>query len=124
MPYVSGVMTCRSTVNGVSLGEKLSKLTVKDLELVQHNNTDNLHGNTKGFLKAISTSCKAIGHTDKVAKYAQHCCFAMLDYYRLNSLFLTTTPDDECSFRVRLYAKPRDWVSALFTIYSVSELFV
>jgi hypothetical protein len=65
MSYVSGVMTCRSTVNGVSLGEKLSKLTVKDLELVQKNNTDNLHENKKGLLKANSTSCKAMGHTDK-----------------------------------------------------------
>jgi hypothetical protein len=101
-------MTCRSTVNGVSLGGKLSKLTVQDLEKVQENNTDNLLENTKGLLKAISTSCKAMGHTDKAAKYIQHCCFAMLDYYRLNSLFLTTTPDDECSFRVRLYARPRD----------------
>jgi hypothetical protein len=116
MSYVSGVMTCSSTVNGVSLGEKLSKLTVEDLELVKQNNTDYLHENTKGLLKAISTSCKAMGHTDKAAKYAQHCCFAMLDFYGLNSLFFNTTPDDECSFRVRLYAKLRDWVSALFTI--------
>jgi hypothetical protein len=69
-------------------------------------------------------SCKAMGHTDEAAKYAQHCCFAMMDYYGLNSLFLTTTPDDECSFRVRLYAKPCDWVSALFTFYSISEIFV
>ncbi len=59
--YVSGVMTCRSTVNGIPLGEKLSKLKVEDLELVQENNTDNLHKNTKGLLKAIiSTSCKAM----------------------------------------------------------------
>jgi hypothetical protein len=106
MPYVSGVMTCRSTVNGVSLGEKLSKLTVEDLELVQNENTENLHENTKGLLKAIFTSCQAMGHTDKAAKYARRCCFAMLNYYGLNSLFLTTTPDDECSFRVRLYEKP------------------
>jgi hypothetical protein len=124
MSYVSGVMTCRSTVNGDSLGEKLSQLPVEDLELVQENNTDNLHENMKGLLKAISTSCKAMGHTDEAAKYAQHCCFVMLDYYGLNSLFLTTTPNGECSFRVRLYAKPHDWVSALFTNYSISELFV
>jgi hypothetical protein len=91
---------------------------------VQENYTDNLHENTKGLLKAISTSCKTMGHTDKAEKYAQHCCFAMLDYYGLNSLFLTTTPDDEYSFRVRLYAKPHNWVSALFTINSISELFV
>jgi hypothetical protein len=53
LSYISGVMTCRSTVNGVSLVEKLSKLTVQDLEKVQENNTDNLHDNTKGLLKAI-----------------------------------------------------------------------
>jgi hypothetical protein len=68
--YVSGVMTCRSTVNIASLDEKLSKLTVEDLELVQENNTDNLHEKTKGLLKGISTSCKAMGHTDEAAKYA------------------------------------------------------
>jgi hypothetical protein len=124
MSYVSGVMACRSTVNGVSLGEELSKLIVEDLELVQQNNTDNLHENTKGLLIVISTSCNAMGHTDKAAKYAQCCCFVMLEYYGLNSLFLITTPDDECSFRVRLYAKPRDWASTMFTIYSVSKLFV
>ena len=121
LSYISGVMTCRSTVNGISLGEKLSKLTVQDLENIQENNTDNLHDNTKGLLRAISTSCKAMGHTDEAAKYARRCCFAMLDYYGLNSLFLTTTPDDECSFRVRLYAKPYDWVSEFTTIYSIPE---
>jgi hypothetical protein len=57
-------------VNGVSLDEKLSKLTVQDLEKVQKNNTDNLHDNTKGLLKAISMSCKAMGCTDEAAKYA------------------------------------------------------
>jgi hypothetical protein len=124
LSYISGVMTCRSTVNGVSLGEKLSKLTFQYLEKVQANNTDNLHENTKRLFKAISTSCKAMGHTAEVAKYARCCCFAMLEYYSLNSLLLTATPNDECSFGVRLYAKPRDWVSALFTIYSISELFV
>jgi hypothetical protein len=114
MSYMSGMMTCRSTVNGVSLGDRLSRLTIEDLQLVTNENTDSLHENTKGLFKAISTSCKAMGHTDKAAKYARHSCFAMLDHYGLNSLFLTTTPDNECSFRVRLYAKPGDWVSTIF----------
>jgi hypothetical protein len=34
MSYMSGVMTCRSTVNGVSLGDRLSRLTIEDLQLV------------------------------------------------------------------------------------------
>jgi hypothetical protein len=87
MSYMSGVMTCRSTVNGVSLGNRLSRLTIEDLQLVTNKNTDHLNKNTKGLLKAISTSCKAMGHTDKTAKYARHCCFAMLNHYGLNSLF-------------------------------------
>jgi hypothetical protein len=41
----------------------------------------------------------------------------MLDHYGLNSLFLTTTPDDDCSFRVRLYAKPEDWVSTILFFF-------
>ena len=113
MSYVSGVMTCRSIVNGVSLGDRLSRLTTEDLQMVTNKNTEHLNENTKGLLKAICTSCKAMGHTDEAAKYARRCCFAMLDHYGLNSLFLTTTPDDECSFRVRLYAKPEEWVSTV-----------
>jgi hypothetical protein len=34
MSYISGVITCSSTVTGVSLGKKLSTLTVEDLELM------------------------------------------------------------------------------------------
>jgi len=36
----------------------------------------------------------------------------MLDFFGLNSLFMSTTPDDECSFRVRVYCKPHSWVSS------------
>jgi hypothetical protein len=86
---------------------------------VELSNTDYLNKNTQDLLKAIKTSCKAIGHTDEAVKYAIQCCFAMLGYYRLNSLFSTTTHDDECSFRVRLCAKLCDWVSAFGANYSI-----
>jgi hypothetical protein len=68
MSYMSGVMTCRSTINGVSLGDRLSRLTIEDLQLVTNKNTDNLNKNTKGLLKAISSSCNAMRHTDEAAK--------------------------------------------------------
>jgi hypothetical protein len=45
MSYISSVMTCRSTVNGFSLGEKLSKLIVQDLEEVDGANKDHLNTN-------------------------------------------------------------------------------
>ena len=103
MSYKSGVMICRSTVDGMPLGEKLSTLSMNDLEQINDNIPDHLNKNRKGLLKAISTSCRAMGHTNEAAKYARQNCFAMLDHHGLNSLFLSTTPDDECSFRVRLY---------------------
>jgi hypothetical protein len=115
MSYKTGVMTCRSSIDGIPLGEKLPKLSTEDFEQIKDNNTDNLDATTKCFLKAISTSCKAMGHTEQAAKDARWRCFAMLDYFGLNSLFLNTTPDDECSFRVRLYCKPQYWVRSIYS---------
>jgi hypothetical protein len=111
MLYKSGVMICRSSVDGVPLGEKLSTLSIENLEKLDDNNADRLDATTKGLLKAMSMLCKGIGHTKEAAKYAIQCCFAMLDYYGLNSLFLSTAPDHECSFQVGLYSKPQNWTN-------------
>jgi hypothetical protein len=108
MSYKSGVMICRSTVDGTPLGEKLSTLSMTELEKINNNKTDHLNSNTRGLLKAISTSCRAMGHTEEAAKYTRWCYFAMLDHYRLNSLFLSTTPDVEFSFKVMLYCKTQN----------------
>jgi hypothetical protein len=89
----------------------LSTLSTEDFEQINDNNNDNLNATTKIFLRAISTTCKAMGHTEQAAKDARRRCFAMLDFFGVNSLFISTTPDDECSFRVRLYCKPHYWVS-------------
>jgi hypothetical protein len=98
MLYKSAVLICRSSVDGVPLGEKMSTLSMEILEKLDDNNADRLNAATNGLLKAILTSCRAMGHTKEAAKYARQFCFAMSDYYELNSLFLSTTPDDECSF--------------------------
>jgi hypothetical protein len=104
MSYKNGVITCRSNVEGVTLGEKLSMLSTESFEKIdEENNTNNLDETNKGFLKGLETTCRSMGHIVE---------FAMLDYFGLNSLFLSTTPDDECSFRVRLYSKPQNWVSS------------
>ncbi len=52
-----------------------------------------------------------MGHLEEAAQDATQRMFAMLDYHGLNNLFLSTTPDNECSFKVRLYCKPQVWVS-------------
>ncbi len=115
--YKSGVMICRSNVDGTPLGENCPLCQWLSLKKINDNKTDHLNSNTRGLLKAISTSCRAMGHTEEAAKYARQCCFTMLDHYVLNSLFLSTTPDDECCFRVRLYCKPQNWVSSLIFLH-------
>ena len=98
LSFRSGVMVCRSQVNGVSLGETLSKFTTDDIPKDGSTNTA-----TDAFLKAINTSCKALGHTTEAAKAARKGYFSYMDHFGLNSLFLTVTPDDQRNFRIRLY---------------------
>ena len=71
MSYKTGVMTCRSTVDGVPLGEKMSTLSTEDFEQMNNNNNNVLNSTTKSFLGAISTTCKAMGHTEQAAKDAR-----------------------------------------------------
>jgi hypothetical protein len=47
MSYMSGVMTCRSNVDGVPLGERLSTLSTEDLEKVDTHNFDTLDLNSR-----------------------------------------------------------------------------
>ncbi len=63
-------------------------ISTEDLEKVDEHNFDTLDSDTKGLLKAITTSCRAMGRTEEAAKYARQKHFAMLDYFELNSLFL------------------------------------
>ncbi len=107
MSYKTGVMLCRSTVDGTPLGEKLSTVSMSELKKINDDKTDHLNANTKSLIKAISTSCRAMGHTEEAAKYARRCCFAMMDHYGLNSLFLSTTPDDECSLELDSTLNPK-----------------
>ncbi len=81
MAYMSRVMTCRLSVNGIPLGERLSTLSTETLEKINKHNFDTLDLNTKDFLKAIKTSCKSVGHSEEAAKYARRKCFSMLDFF-------------------------------------------
>jgi hypothetical protein len=99
-------MTSRGDkVNGVPLTERLATMTVDDFK------ANAPSAKFDELMKGVSTSCKALGHSPEAAKFARRCCFALVDYFGLNSLFLTITPCDECSFRVRLYAYSNQWVS-------------
>ncbi len=110
--YINGVMTCRTNINGITLGDRISNMSMKDIEQIKDDKTDHLNETPKEFLRAINTSSAAMGHTPEAAKYARRDAYAMLDHFGINGLFATTTPDDECNMRVQIFSKPQHWVSS------------
>ena len=72
----------------------------------------------KNLMKSIFTSCKALGHTPEAAQFARRCCFSMQDYFGLNSVFITITPDDENNFRIKLLTRPGEEVSFIDVIFN------
>jgi hypothetical protein len=112
--YTTGLVKCRSDCNGVQLAEKLSRLTVNELRAaceIMTNSARQGHSDLTrsvndgvSFLKSVTTSCKVHGHTTEAAKEARRMVYAMSERYGAHSVFLTVTPDDQCCFRVRMYA--------------------
>ena len=106
LSYETGIMTCRNQNPREDIRKTLSRLTPKDFHLPSTNSEQPLSNNVEHIVKTITTKCKSLAHTAEAAQDARRHQFTMMDHFGLNSLFLTITPDDECSFRVRLYADP------------------
>ena len=109
--YRSGVMTSRSNIRGESLGEHFSKIPVEELQAASDENDPKISTMVSKLMRSISTSCRALGYTPEAAQFARRCGFAMQDYYGLNSVFLTITPDDQCNYRIKLFTRPGEEVS-------------
>lgn len=112
LSFKSGVMICRSQLDGVSLGEALSRFSADSFK-------ENAPPNeaTEMLLKAVNTSCAALGHTAEAAKVARKSYFAYTDHFGLNSVFFSISPNDSKSFRVRLFADASKIVSSVFQKY-------
>ena len=90
----------------------ISKLSVGDVHLaakqlnrMQRNNEPlQTNSSAASFLKSVTTSCKVLGHSAEAAKDARKKLYALSDHFGPHSIFFTVTPDDECNFRVRMYA--------------------
>jgi hypothetical protein len=106
LSYKTGIRTCRNQNPREAFRRTLSRLTTKDLEMPAANSEQPLSNNVEHIVKTISTKCKSLAHTAEAAQDARRHQFTMMDHFGLYSLFLTITPDDECSFRVQLYANP------------------
>ncbi|KAL7528223.1 hypothetical protein ACHAWF_002481 [Thalassiosira exigua] len=101
--YRTGVMTCRTNVKGVTIGETLRRIKVKNFKLDKEGEPiDAQSKELDTLVKAVSMTCRSLGYTREAAKQARMLSFAMLEHFGINGLFLTITPCDECSFRFDL----------------------
>ena len=111
--FKNRVIMSQGIVYGVPLGKHLATMTTEDFDPKSPTKrNDNL-------MAGVSTACRTLGYTPEAAKFARRCCFSMLDYYGISSLFLTFSPCDECSWRVRLYTKTQQEVSAQSVVFNV-----
>jgi hypothetical protein len=111
LSYKSGIIKLRNKIGERDTGDLIGNKSPKAfLRLIQQRN-ENHSDPMAALTRSISTSCEALGYTEEAAKKARQNCFAMTDHFGLSSLFLTTTPCDKCSFRVRLFANPTGQVS-------------
>jgi len=108
MCYHTAILKCRTISLGSTLAEKISLLNAEDLNqaILQRQTGQNATGTAGEYLKAVETSCRPVGYSPESAKLHRRQHFAMDDYYGGSAVFLTTTPCDETSFRVRLFVRP------------------
>lgn len=120
--YKTGIIKLRNKIGDRETGDLIGNTTpqafLQSIEQKNRNASDPMVALTK----TISTSCEVLGYTEEAAKKARQNCFAMTDHFGLSSLFLTTTPCDECSFRVRLFANPMGQVRSYIYITSPGVL--
>lgn len=111
--FETGIMTCRNKYGSGNFTRQINALRSSDFNDNDGQRDPCSDHRVNSVLKSITTSCKSLGHTAEAAAAARRRQFSMMDFFGLNSLFLTITPDDECNFRVRLYADPNKTVSAI-----------
>lgn len=107
LSYQSGITVCKSiSIGGSTLAESLASITEEEIKSASENRSNNVPDSSVAalLLKKSETSCKAIAHSQAAAKYNRRLMFALCDRFGLPNVFFTLTPDDECSWRVRLYA--------------------
>ncbi len=105
--FNSGIIKCRTKERGVTLAEKFSRLTEQEVALAADRADTGLNaGGTAGrFLSAVSTSCRPLGHSNEAAEYARRQFMAYCDRFGMPNLFVTVTPDDSMSFRIKVFAR-------------------
>ena len=90
------------------LAERVSKLTIEEVrkavQLHKMKKPCNYKNVAQNFLKAVETSCRPIGHSNEAADYARKKYMSLWNHFGPPSIFVTISPCDFVSFRMKLYA--------------------
>ncbi|MEY3178592.1 MAG: hypothetical protein RJB42_833 [Bacteroidota bacterium] len=128
LSYKTGLIKLKNKVGGRNSGDIIGNASKDDFIRAVKTKSNDPSDPLVALSKTVQTTCQALGYTEEAAKFARMNSFAMVDHFGLNSLFLTTTPCDECSFRVRLFTNPTgmvsfiSWNMIVYSILSVNPL--
>jgi hypothetical protein len=112
LSYRSGLVKLKNKIGSRQAGDIIGNASKSDFIRAIQQQSSNSRDPMNALARTVSTTCEVLGYTEEAAKKARQNCFAMTDHFGLTSLFLSTTPCDECSFRVRLFANPMGQVSS------------
>lgn len=103
--FKTAMIKCRSTTLGSTLGEKISLMEPEDLTRAMNQREGGQPDNSTAaqYLRAITTSCQPVGYSPEAAKVNRRRHFAMDDFLGGSAIFLTTTPCDQSTLRVRIF---------------------
>jgi hypothetical protein len=107
MSFQTGIIKCKTGQRGASLAEQFSVLTADEVSAATARADTGLGmpGSAGRFLSAVSTSCRPLGHSKEAAAVARQKLMAFCDLFGIPNLFVSVTPDDSVSFRIKIFAR-------------------
>ena len=94
--------------NTKTLAERVSTFSEDDLHaamLKRKKRMKTNHSNpAEVYLQTVSASCAPVGNSNEAADYGRKKYMALWNLFGPGAIFLTTSPCDECSFRMKLFA--------------------
>jgi hypothetical protein len=107
MSFQTGIIKCKTGQRGASLAEQFSVLTADEVSAAtaRADTGVGMSGVAGRFLTAVSTSCRPLGHSKEAAVVARQKLMAFCDLLGIPNLFVSVTPDDSVSFRIKIFAR-------------------
>jgi len=107
MSFQTGIIKCKSGQRGASLAEQFSVLTADEVSAAtaRADTGVGMSGPGGRFLTAVSTSCRPLGHSKEAAAVARQKLMSFCDLFGIPNLFVSVTPDDSVSFRIKIFAR-------------------